>query len=89
MRELEISDIWLASFILTSLQIEPKLKPNPTNGMVSFIFPYSENILKAVTDFQSNKPTPAYTYSVNFKVLKNKVMRLKKSLEAKGIEADE
>jgi hypothetical protein len=86
MRELEISDIWLASFILTILQIEPKLKPNPTNGMVSFLFPYSEDVLRAVTDFQGNKSVPAYSYSVNFKVLKNKMMRLKRSLEAKGIE---
>ena len=89
MRELEISDIWLASFILTILHVEPKLKPNPTNGMVSFLFPYSEDVLRTVAEFQSDKPVPVYTYSVNFKILKNKILRLKKSLEAKGIEAFE
>jgi len=88
MKEIEISDIWIAAYILTSLQVDLKLKPNPTNGMVSFVFPYSENVLKAVTDFQSDKMAPIYTFSVNFKILKNKTMRIKKVLESEGIETE-
>jgi hypothetical protein len=89
MKEIEISDIWIATYIFTSLQVEPKLKPNPKSGLVTFVFPYSENVLRALTDFQRDKMVPVYTYSVNFKILKNKIIRLKKSFEDKRIEFDE
>lgn len=76
-KNLKIPDIWLASALSLTLKIEPQLAID--NNLVTFIFPFSSETVKALNDLNSGTIKFDYiTYSERVKNLKNKMVNMKR-----------
>lgn len=77
-KTLKIPDIWLASALSLTLKIEPKLEID--DNLVTFIFPFSSETVKALSDLNSGAIKFDYiTFSERVKSMKNRMITLKKA----------
>jgi hypothetical protein len=77
MKELfETPDIWLAAAIACFAGIEPNYSNR--NGRIVFLFPKSDAVYRAMSDYNSDEPLPSFTFAQQSRELKGRLMRLKR-----------
>jgi hypothetical protein len=75
LREWTATDVFLASFLSCSLNVEPNFKF--VRGRVVFVFSATDELYRAIAAFNSDEPIAALSFSETVKELRGRMMRIK------------
>ena len=81
-KEFATADLYLSSAISIFLNTAPQFRVE--NGRTFFVFPVSDDLYRAMSDFNSGAPINALTYSLMLKRLRGEMLMRRYSSGSQG-----